>query len=709
MTTTAEGDGDVGPTAGSRRAVRRGFSRRRRVSALVAGLLVLMGSAGAVWAASVQSSNDRNTARGTFRSSSAEVASSLQLAIQEEDDLLVNAGAYVSDNPRSSNIRFRRWASAVRALQRYPELITLGVLAVVPAAKLAAFAANAQRDPAGYLSAGNIFRVIPPGARSFYCLAAALASRGLPLPAGADYCASASLRSSILATRDAARGDSRPYRIGTLTLLTTSTPVYRGGGIPATRTARRKAFVAIVATTVDPGVVLARALAGHPNTAVTFRLGAGSTGLAFHAGSVTGKVWSASFDLRDGWTVRTSAAMPATGVFADASARTLLLAGIVLSLLLGLLVYLLGTGRARAMRTVSVKTGELRHQALHDGLTDLPNRVLVLDRIDQLLARNRRHGTTGAVLFVDLDEFKNVNDTLGHDSGDRLLIAVTDRFRNTLRDADTIGRMGGDEFVVLLDGASLAVAPELVAERLLAVMRQPFELDGTSMPLTVHTSIGIAIGDRATAGELLRDADVALYQAKGKGKNRYEVFHPEMQTDISRRIELEFDLRWALNDDQFRLVYQPIYNLDELTIVGVEALLRWQHPERGTVGPDEFIPILEQTGEIREVGRWVLDKACAQMATWHARATRSTSRSTCRAASSTTTRSSRQIRHALDSSGLAASALIIEVTETALMRTPTKPLSASASSRSSACGSPSTTSAPATHRCPTSSGSPSTA
>jgi GGDEF domain-containing protein len=215
-----------------------------------------------------------------------------------------------------------------------------------------------------------------------------------------------------------------------------------------------------VATTVDPGVVLNRALAGHPDTALTFRYRSGSSNLPFRAGKVTGETWSASFALREGWTVRASAAVPSTGVFADASARTRLLGGIMLSLLLGLLVYLLGTGRARALRIVGLKTGELQHQALHDGLTGLPNRVLVLDRIDQLLVRNRRLATTGAALFVDLDEFKNVNDTLGHDAGDRLLMAVTDRFMKTLRDADTIGRMGGDEFVVLLDGASLTVAPE---------------------------------------------------------------------------------------------------------------------------------------------------------------------------------------------------------------------------------------------------------
>lgn len=342
--------------------------------------------------------------------------------------------------------------------------------------------------------------------------------------------------------------------------------------------------------------------------------------------------------------------------------------GIVLSGLLAALVFVLGTGRARALRLVEDRPTDLRHQALHDALTGLPNRALIMDRTEQLLVRNRRHGTTGAALFVDLDDFKDVNDTLGHEAGDRLLIAVGARLESTLRDADTIARMGGDEFVVLIDDVSLNSSPELVAQRLLDVMRQSFALEGAPLPLMVNTSIGIAMGDRDDPGELLRDADIALYQAKAAGKNRYEIFLPEMQTEISRRMELEFDLRSALEGQQFRLVYQPIYNLDDLSLVGVEALLRWEHPVRGLMQPDDFIPILEQTGQIREVGRWVLLEACKQMALWHARGD---------TLDVSVNVSGRQldddaiiehIRAALQMSGLVPTSLIVEVTETALMR-----------------------------------------
>jgi diguanylate cyclase (GGDEF)-like protein len=291
-----------------------------------------------------------------------------------------------------------------------------------------------------------------------------------------------------------------------------------------------------------------------------------------------------------------------------------------------------------------------------------------MDRIDQLLARNRRNGTVGAALYIDLDDFKNVNDSLGHEMGDRLLAAVATRMASTLRDADTIGRMGGDEFVVLIDGSESMVAPELVAERLLDVMRQPFEFDVAATSLHVNTSIGIAVGDRETGGELLRDADIALYQAKARGKNRYEFFDPEMQTDIGRRIRLEFDLRSALAGEQFRLVYQPICKLDDLTVVGVEALLRWEHPNDGLLPPDDFIPILEQTGQIREVGAWVLRQACAQMAAWHARGHMLNVSVNVSGRQLDDDQIVEHIRQALHTTGLSPNSLIIEVTETALMR-----------------------------------------
>ena len=279
----------------------------------------------------------------------------------------------------------------------------------------------------------------------------------------------------------------------------------------------------------------------------SLRFGSGASAVVFRSGQVP--AGAADHDDRtfdNGWKVETLGVVDRGGVFGAGGGLPLLAAGMALSLFLGALIYVLGSGRAHSRVLVDERTDELRFQALHDSLTGLPNRTLIMDRIEQLLARNRRNGTAGAALYIDLDDFKNVNDSLGHEVGDRLLASVATRMAGTLRGADTIGRMGGDEFVVLIDGSEPMVAPELVAERLLDVMRQPFDFDGSSTSLLASTSIGIAVGDRATGGELLRDADIALYQAKAKGKNRYEFFHPEMQVDIGRRIRLEFDLRSAL-------------------------------------------------------------------------------------------------------------------------------------------------------------------
>ncbi|MGD0196875.1 MAG: EAL domain-containing protein [Solirubrobacteraceae bacterium] len=409
------------------------------------------------------------------------------------------------------------------------------------------------------------------------------------------------------------------------------------------------------------------------------RPGAGSklslTVPVFRSGSVPSSAQSASATVANGWIVRTFGAPVSAAVFSNVSAAAILVIGVGLSLALGLLVLVLGTGRARARRLIAEQTGELRdqagellYQAMHDALTGLPNRTLIMDRIEQLLARGRRTGTTGALLYVDLDEFKNVNDSLGHAAGDKLLIAAAARLKSTLRSVDTIGRMGGDEFVVLIDGGVSEAAPELAATRLLDVMRQPFELGTGGPAITVSTTIGIALGDRSAAGDLLRDADVALYQAKAAGRNRYQVFSAGAQRSAGNRMELEFDLRSALTHKQFRLVYQPIYNLDELELVGVEALLRWEHPDRGTVQPDDFIPILEHTGQICEVGHWVLLQACQQAVAWRRSGSDLAVSINVSAVQLESDAIVDHIRHALQTTGLDAGALIVEVTETALMR-----------------------------------------
>jgi len=631
--------------------------------------MVAAGVVAAVFAARSVAHTDAARSRQAFTTASAAVASTLRLAIQREDDLIVDASGFVIGNPAASSAQLRAWATSVHLLARYPELDGFGHSVIVPRSQLPAFAAHALVDPTGPLGPGGTFGLIPPGVRPFYCLVVAGVGyvAATALPAGFDLC-SRTVGYGPLATRDSGETAFLPLRVGATTSLSVVTPVYRGGAVPTTVGGRRAAFLGWVGMNFTPGIILKQALEGHTSMGLTLRHPNSLPPVVFRSGVAPRSAQSETVNLRNGWTVQTFGTSASGGVFANGDALALLLAGLALSTVLGLLVFVLGTGRARALRLVGERTGELRHQALHDALTGLPNRALIADRIEQLLARNRRNGTSGAVLFVDLDEFKNVNDTLGHEIGDRLLVAVASRLTSMLRDADTIGRMGGDEFVILIDGGELKAAPELVAERLLDVMRQPFTLDGARLPLTVNTSIGIAIGDRHGAVEFLRDADVALYQAKATGKNRYSIFHPEMQTALSRRAELEFELRSALQDKQFRLLYQPTYNLNDLTLVGVEALLRWEHPTRGLMRPDDFIPILEQTGEIRDVGRWVLREACRQMAAWHTLGYNLDISVNVSARQLDDDAIIDHIRDALDASGLDATSLIIEVTETALMR-----------------------------------------
>jgi diguanylate cyclase (GGDEF)-like protein/PAS domain S-box-containing protein len=260
----------------------------------------------------------------------------------------------------------------------------------------------------------------------------------------------------------------------------------------------------------------------------------------------------------------------------------------------------------------------LAHQALHDSLTGLPNRQLTVDRAEQMLLRARRDQGAVALCFIDLDNFKDTNDSLGHEAGDKLLCAVAERFTHMLRAGDTVGRLGGDEFVILTEGASLADGPLLVAERIRVALHEPFFLEGyEGLPITVTASVGIATGDRPSAQELLRDADVALYRAKAVGKDCCVLFEPEMQSAAVDRLALKSNLYSALANGQFFLLYQPIFELDSMAVRGVEALLRWRHPTRGVISPDEFIPVLEENGLILGVGAWVLQEACSQAARWH--------------------------------------------------------------------------------------------
>ncbi len=326
--------------------------------------------------------------------------------------------------------------------------------------------------------------------------------------------------------------------------------------------------------------------------------------------------------------------------------------------------------RQRADDELAHRQEELAFMATHDALTGLPNRTLILDRTEQMLVRSRRHRAPVAALFIDLDNFKSINDTLGHDAGDELLQAVAARLDSVVRATDALGRLGGDEFVVIAEDLSLAAGPELLAERLLEALKQPFTLAGAgdATTVTVTASVGIAAGDRALAGDLLRDADIAMYRAKWDGKNRYVVFESVMQDAVQRRMVLELDLRVALENDEFFLVYQPTFDLRDMSPTGMEALIRWNSPTRGVVQPDDFIPPLEETGLITEVGRWVLEEACRQGAAWREASHPVGIAVNVSARQLDTDELVGEVRDALSQSGLEPSALTLEITESTLMR-----------------------------------------
>ncbi|HEY0534119.1 MAG TPA: EAL domain-containing protein, partial [Actinoplanes sp.] len=260
---------------------------------------------------------------------------------------------------------------------------------------------------------------------------------------------------------------------------------------------------------------------------------------------------------------------------------------------------------------------DLTYQAFHDALTGLANRVLFADRLQHALARAARDGSVVGVLFIDLDDFKVVNDTLGHAVGDQLLIAVADRLSGALRADDTAARLGGDEFAALIENVWDPDAVEETAQRVLTALAEPIEVDGGGQLLYAVASIGITTTPEAdTADELLRQADLALYVAKGAGKNQWRRYQKHLHDAMVQRLELRSALDHAVNEGHFLLQYQPIVDLTNDEPVGFEALIRWHHPTQGVIAPAEFIEVAEESGLIVPIGRWVLEQALHTVAQW---------------------------------------------------------------------------------------------
>ncbi|HET9050261.1 MAG TPA: diguanylate cyclase, partial [Candidatus Dormibacteraeota bacterium] len=282
--------------------------------------------------------------------------------------------------------------------------------------------------------------------------------------------------------------------------------------------------------------------------------------------------------------------------------------------LLSLLVAAVVTERIAAQDAVQRIADDFRRRALEDPLTGLANRALLIDRVEHALVRREPPMLT--ILFVDLDDFKSVNDTVGHAAGDQLLVEVAQRLRPCVRPEDTVGRLGGDEFAILLEGSGDALDAEAVADRVRAVLRAPFAVQGARVHIGASIGIAAANADTTSADEVLSRADLALYRAKAGAKGSVEVYEPSMRAEMRERQEIRADLARALLHDELLVQYQPIVALRTREVVGAEALVRRRHPRRGLIPPASFIPVAEQSGMIAALGRRVLECACAQAAEW---------------------------------------------------------------------------------------------
>lgn len=662
--------------------------RRWRLAVLAIVALGLAGSviAGLLWRGSVHRSQ-----ADAFATAATDVVNTTENLLGQDAQFLVTLRTGMAERPNVSDSAFARWFDELDG-RRY-QVGGLGTVVIrkVQAASLRSFLTARDSDPAFHgLVDDHILPVPRSRARTRCLLAAGVPTTPYNLATSellqGDWC---DLHSSIgdlrLSGGPQARlmrriADAGGFRVDLVSAQGLDTfflegAFYRPGSPLKTVKERQAALLGWVSSSFSIPALARAALYPHQGLSLTLyhrnsgeslqRLG--GTGRA----SPHGFVSSASFRLAGTWTIRVAGAEPGPAISAGAQGLLVGLVGLLLTALVASLILILGRSRERALGMVDRKTGELRHQALHDALTGLPNRILALDRAEHMLARARREQIPVAALYVDLDGFKHVNDTFGHAAGDELLRLVAQRLQSVVREGDTAARLGGDEFVVLVEGATLAAGPELVAERLLEVLRQPYDLSGhVGRELNLTASIGVAWGLRESADELLRDADLALYQAKAAGRNCYMAFKSAMQTAARDRVELEMDLAGALERNEFYVLYQPTIDLQTELITGVEALIRWRHPERGVIGPERFIPLAEDSGLVVPIGAWVLRQACLQAAVWHAEGHRLGMSVNVSARQLDTAGLLEDVKKALAESRLPAGCLTLEVTETALMRDP---------------------------------------
>jgi len=592
--------------------------------------------------------NDAANAERAFARTTKSLAATLDVAIRHQEQLTVSASTFYGERPHATPAEFARWKGWARTYTRYPELDALG------------FLGPAQISPALALSRDT--------ATSVYSM----------------------VRSS--------RGPA----------LAIEAPVYRGAVTPRSVFGRRAASVGWLREVLIPGVVLREALAGQSGYAASLRYsGPGSVGpggvgpggvgpggvgpvsvgptgitgaaLIYASGTPATQAQDMNVPLRGGWSMTSYGPPPPAGVFADPGALALLIGGVIASVLLAVTVLLLGgegtpvkalvqepavPGPAASGANAAMAEKGPREE-LYDQLTGLPNRLLMLDRAERLIARTGRQSeAVSGALFVEVDWVGEVNDRLGREAGDRLLQIVAGRLEQVVRVGDSVGRLGGDEFVILVESAARGVRLDSLARRVIEALREPVELPGFGPSFVLSTSIGIAFGRYETPAELLADAETA---ARAAGKDRYKLFNANTRASTDGHELLESELNAAMDDRQLFLLYEPICDLAERRVVGLQALIRWRHPERGVLEATDFMPLARETGLIVPLGRWQLEQACTDAAAWNVAGHRASVSVRVSAEQLNRVGFATDVRRALQLSGLEPSLLTLDVSEATVM------------------------------------------
>jgi diguanylate cyclase (GGDEF)-like protein len=627
------------------------------------------------------------------------VAATLSAYIQRDEDLIAVVRSTVATNLTSSNVSLEQLFTTIGPV-RYPGVVGLAYVQKVSEQSLSAFQRQVVNDPPLGQPLAQPFALIPPGNRPDYCLTRLIAAHRssiakavaqsnsigaalVPLlNPGFDYCQSSfnTLLQSAANSGSPEVGKIVPLlsrslhssKVGNAAvdnLIEVAMPVYRPGAVLKTVAERQAAVVGWAAGLIDPQQATAPILQGVTGLSMTlrYRNPTGVTSTIVTAGPHQSGAIRRTVRLSVGGQWSAVIALPPEAASPTVQALGILDVGLILTVLLFLLLSRLARSRARAIEDAEQTSLELRHRSLHDHLTGLPNRDLIFDRADRMLARAKRDLVPLAAFFIDLDSFTAINDSLGHSAGDHLLRAIAGRLKDTVRASDTLGRVAGDQFIVLADSVSIHEGPDPIARKLLAAFAEPFSGVKPGVPLRVSATIGVAWGHRDTAADLIRDADIAMHEAKSVGKGSFLVFQPAMHAAARGKLDLELDLRMAVEHNQFFVVYQPIFRLQDMALCGVETLLRWSHPVRGVVEPSSFIPHLEQTGMIVAVGRQVLFQACQDTKDWHERGLQIRCAVNASAHQLATDEFVKEVEMSLRETRLEPRYLTIEVTESVLM------------------------------------------